>query len=115
MFWFCCEIQIGQSYCSLWEKVRRQAGLHVWECLPHALSLWLQTPRVPRPQQREMGGLGNAPSPSVPSCALCLEQPSLGSFQSHQHVRMARAGAVLPLCVRWSYRCGSFLTGHLLC
>lgn len=58
VFWLCYEVQTGQSYCSLQEKVRRQAGLHVWECLPHALSLWLQPPHGHR--QREMGGLGIA-------------------------------------------------------
>ena len=115
MFWLCREIQVGQSYCSLREKVRRQAGLHVRKCLPHALSLWLQTPRVPRPQKREMGGLGTAPSQSVPFHTPCVEQASLGSSRSHQHMGMARARAMLPLCVRWSYRRGPLLTRHLLC
>lgn len=73
--------------------------------------MWLQTPRVRRPQQRETGGLG---SQSVPLHTLCLEQPSLGSSWSHQCVRVVRARTMLPLCVKGSYRHGPLLTGRVL-
>lgn len=103
MFWLRDEVQIGQSYCSLREEVRRQAGLHVRECLPHALSLWLQPPRVHRPQQKEMGGLGTVLSQSVPLHTPYLEQPSLGSSRSHKHMGMARAPSLCQMVLQtWS-------------